>query len=188
MLKVPAAAEKAIFGLVRACIAAGGWQRRVAEGVHDALSAPAPQEQAAPPPQLGLWVVDGEGLPPRPWRIGPDDRFDCLVLGCEGVLARTCVTRQLVTEAQRTEQKSRGQGTDYPACDTRKCAQGRGIRAALEPNASVEWSGTGPGKRFQGEKRRKEKAAQDAARARQERAGLLDEVRTLDVDPDPVEE
>lgn len=181
-MRIPAAADRAIWGLVRGCLAAGGWQRRLAEAVYHALRpTPGPPAETLPG-QLVLWVVDGEGLPPRPWRVLPDDVFDCVALGCRGMAVRTCVVRQLATDAQRTGQSSRGQGTEHPSCDTRKCAQGRGIRGALDPAAAVTWQGAGPGGRFARPRRQQE---QDAARTRQERVGLLDPVRCLDVDPDP---
>lgn len=143
---------------------------------------------AAPRPQLALWVRDAEDLPERPWRVHPDDTFDCVALACKGMRAGLCVMRQQVTDAQRTQQTSRGQGTRYPACDTRKCAQGRGIREALDPDADVTFSGAGPGGRFQRERPRGERKAQRAARRELARAGLLDEVRILDITPDPVAE
>ena len=171
-----------MWALVRGCIAAGGWQRRLAETLHSALC-PGPAD-APIPGQRALWVVDSPGLPPRPWRILPETRFNCHTLGCDGMEARTCVLRQLSTDAQRTEQASRGQGTDFPSCDSRKCAQGRGIREALyDPEGAVRWRGVGPGGRFD-----VSRGGSGASRRRHEREGLLDAVRILDLDPDPVTE
>lgn len=118
-----------------------------------ALAFPEPPPTPPAIPQLVFWSVDADGLPPRPWRIEPDDVFDCVALGCKGLSARTCVARQQATDAQRTQQASRGQGTDYPLCDSRKCAQGRAIREALEPRMAARWRGVGPGGRFAGARR-----------------------------------
>jgi hypothetical protein len=184
MLKVPAASEKGFWGLLRACIASGGYLRRVAEGIADELR---PPQRQADPAQLGLWVVDGEGLPPRPWRLAPDDRIACKLLGCN-VPAATCVARQVASDAQRTRQVSRGQGTDFPTCVTERCAQGKGIREALDDRAEVAWKGHGPGGRFAvgraGRARREQETAREAARRR----GELEEVRIIDLTPDPVPE
>jgi len=152
------------------------------------LAYPEPRPDPPQRSQLALWVVDGPGLPQRPWRVHPDLAFRCEALGCDGVLVRTCVARQLATDAQRTRQSSRGQGTEYPSCDTRKCLQGRGIRAALGPSAGITWDGAWVGGRFQRERSRVDARGQDRARDRLDRAGLLDPVRTLDVDEDPTEE
>lgn len=149
------------------------------------LAFPPPLPPVAPLPQLALWVVDAEGLPPRPWRIYADDVFDCRALNCRGMVARVCVVRQQVTDMQRTEQASRGQGTDFPSCDSRKCAQGRGIREALDPRANVAWRGAGPGKRFQPSRRDVESLA--AARARKRAVGLLDRAPTIDAPSEAVE-
>jgi hypothetical protein len=191
MLKVPASAERAIWGLVRACISAGGHLRRVAEGLHDELRPASEGSPPALPGQLALWVVDGDGLPPRPWRLSPDDVFNCITLGCR-MSVRECVRRQMVTDAQRMDQggrksqwASRGQGGDFPSCDTKKCAQGRGNRQALAPAAGVEWKGAGPGGRCLPERPRAEREAQKAARMKLGRVGLLDELRVLDLSEDP---
>jgi hypothetical protein len=65
-----------------------------------------------------------------------------------------CVTRQRVTDLQRTQQASRGQGSDYPLCDSRTCSQGRAMRERLNPDAPITWQGSGPGGRFQRDKSR----------------------------------
>lgn len=182
MLKVPAPAERAIWGLVRAGIAAGGWQRRVAEAVADALR---PPEDPPLPGQRALWVVDAEGLPPRPWRLDPDDVFDCRTLGCRGLKVRECVVRQIATDVQRTTQASRGQGTIHPSCDSRKCAQGRGNREALDREADVTWRGRGPGKRW--DRGGSKGACQLAARSRLAAVGMLDSPPSLDEPPEEVE-
>ena len=143
--------------------------------------------EPAPEPvvvQLRLWIVDAEGLPPRPWRIPPDARFECKTLACRGMTVAACVARQQTTDAQRTQQRNRGQGSDFPHCDSRTCAQGRGLREALA--ADVEMRGSGPGGRFKlRSSGRTAYAAQVVARERMEREGRLDPVRMLDVDPDP---
>ena len=183
-LRLAGDAEAGFWGLVRGGLAAGGALARIAEALHDRLRPhpPAPVER----PQLSLWVIDAEGLPPRPWRLAPDARFDCLALGCRGMLATTCVARQRASEIQRTQQASRGQGTDYPGCDTRRCAQGRGIREALDPAVMRTLRGSGPGGRFKmRSQERSTVTAQLAARAKAELEGRLDHVRVLDVDPDP---
>lgn len=156
-----------------------------------------PEPRPTPPPTKralrALWVVDAEGLPPRPWRVAADATFDCIALDCRNVRASQCVARQIANEVQRTEQGSRGQGSDFPRCDTRRCAQGRGIREALDPSADLDGvRGPSRGARGFGLRRHnrpvQDARAQDAARARQERVGLLEPVRLLDVDPDPQEE
>jgi hypothetical protein len=88
--------------------------------------------------------------------------FAFLTIHCErlnvtALPACICVTRQRVTDLQRTQQASRGQGTDYPLCDTRTCAQGRSVRERLDPNAPMTWQGAGPGGRFERERSREEK-------------------------------
>jgi hypothetical protein len=80
--------------------------------------------------------------------------FRCERLSVENVAAHTCFTRQRVTDLQRTQQASRGQGTDYPLCDTRTCAQGRSVRERLDPNLPMAWQGAGPGGRFERERSR----------------------------------
>lgn len=109
----------------------------------------------------------------------------CERLDGEELPAHVCVARQVASDIQRTQQASRGQGTEFPTCDSRKCEQGRAIRKALDPRAPVSWEGAGPGGRFQRDRSRKEKAEQDVARAKLERAGLLEPVRVLDIDRDP---
>jgi hypothetical protein len=157
--------------------------RAVVRALLEQKRKPAPIAEAQP--QLALWVRDADGLPPRPWRIHPDDHFDCKVLGCKGLRARVCVARQQATDIQRTRQTSRGQGTDYPSCDTRRCAQGRGIREALDRRESVTWKGAGPGGRF--ERLAKDVAKQEAARRRLRETGLLDEAPSMDQPPAAVE-
>jgi hypothetical protein len=115
--------------------------------------------------------------------------FRCEKLAGEEVAAHVCVTRQKITDVQRTQQTSRGQGTDHPLCDSRSCAQGRRIRAALDPAGKVSWRGEGPRGRFARE-RPKEEKEQQRAKASQLRAiglGLRDEVPTLDGEPRAVE-
>ena len=188
-LRVPSAAEGGLWALIRDGVAAGGWRRRIAEAAIDALR---PQKAApALPGQRALWVVDAEGLPPRPWRVAPEDVFDCLTLGCRNVRVAQCVARQKANDIQRTEQPSRGQSSDFPGCDTRRCAQGRGIREALDSISSLNGErGPTRGSRGFGLRRRDrtDTRAQGLARERQERAGLLDVPRILDQDPDPTEE
>jgi hypothetical protein len=158
-----------------------------------ALVAPRPRPTPAAVPQLRLWVVDGDGLPERPWRVRRDTVVECLTLGStrEGkripalLPAHVCVARQLASECQRTKDTWRGEASAYPSCVTERCAQGRGIREALDPDASVKFRGAGPGGRF--ERGRKDVAKQHAAKARLRAKGLLEDVRVLDVDPDPVE-
>jgi hypothetical protein len=105
-----------------------------------------------------------------------DARFECIAL-CSVVTVGVCIARQAATDCQRTTQTSRGQGTAYPSCDSRKCAQGRHIRERFDPDARVTWRGEGPGGRFTA---RRYQADQEAARQAQKRSGLLDEVPTLD--------
>ncbi len=109
---------------------------------------------------------------------------DCATLGCP-VLAAVCVARQKASDVQRTQDSHRGEASEYPSCVSERCAQGRGVRLALDPHAEVAWRGEGFGRRTSFRSRNKQ-ALQNAARARLERAGLLEEVRTLDIDPDPV--
>jgi hypothetical protein len=65
------------------------------------------------------------------------------------VPACVCIARQAKSDIQRTQQTSRGQGTDHPSCDSRTCEQGRRIREALDPASGVTWKGAGPGGRFE---------------------------------------
>lgn len=136
-------------------------------------------------PQLALWVVDDEGLPPRPWLICGDTRFDCRALGCKNLPARICVARQAASDAQRTRDTWRGQGFDYPLCVSERCAQGRAIRAALDPTHAVRWRGAGPNGRF--DRGRSDAVEQYEARQRLAAVGLLDEVPTVDAEPAAVE-
>lgn len=110
--------------------------------------------------------------------------FRCAALDVERMQIGTCIDRQRITEAQRTEQSSRGQGTDYPHCDSLRCAQGRTLREMVDPT-DVQWRGQGPGGRFAKDRY----TGRDANRARERLrvVGLLDEVRILDLHPDPVE-
>jgi hypothetical protein len=176
MMRVPATVERVIWGLVRANIAAGGWQRRAAEAVADALRPP-PSHSDPTPGQLALWVVDADGLPPRPWRVHPHDLVGCATLHAI-VPAHVCVARQLASEVQRTNDTWRGQGSSYPSCVTERCAQGRGIREAMDPGAHVTWRGHGAGGRV--EKRRSDLPEQYRARLRLAAVGLLDETPTID--------
>jgi hypothetical protein len=75
--------------------------------------------------------------------------FRCDRLDGEDVPACVCIARQAKSDVQRTQQTSRGQGTDHPSCDSRTCEQGRRIREALDPDSSVTWKGAGPGGRFE---------------------------------------
>lgn len=144
-------------------------------------SAPPGWEPAA----LRLWVVDADGLPPRPWRVRLDDVVECATLGCD-VPAHICVTRQKASESQRTKDTWRGEASEYPCCVTERCAQGRGIREALEPQeVGAGWRREGPGKRWVS-RRRADRGVQEAARKRLKRSGLLEPERLLDVDRDPV--
>ena len=185
MVRVTGAAEAGLWGLVRGAIAAGGPLRRIAEAFHDAVRPPKREE--TPVPQLALWVTDAEGLPARPWRVYRDDIVPCAAMGCP-VPAHVCVARQHASELQRTRDSWRGQCPEYPSCVTERCAQGRGVRNALDPNASVAWKGTGPLGRVPGTMPHRKRRAQEAARDRLEREGMLDPVRTLDVDADPTDE
>lgn len=74
--------------------------------------------------------------------------FRCETLAVDNLPVHVCVTRQRVTDLQRTQQASRGQGTDYPHCDSRTCAQGRAFREQLSPRVAMGWKGAGPGGRF----------------------------------------
>lgn len=129
-----------------------------------AIVFPEPQPPPQELPQLALWTIDADGLPPRPWRIQADDLFRCRTLGCD-VDARRCVMRQLVSEVQRTKDGWRGQASEYPSCVTEGCAQGRGVREALDPHAGVAFRGVGPGGRFQAERRRCPPSKQTASAA-----------------------
>jgi hypothetical protein len=138
-----------------------------------------------PPGALCLWVVDADGLPPRPWRVYRDTVILCRALKA-AVPAHCCVARQQASDMQRTRDTWRGEASAYPHCVTERCAQGRGIREALDPHASVTWRGAGPGGRI--DRLRGGQAAQEAARKRMRLEGLLDEERILDVTPDPADE
>jgi hypothetical protein len=183
MMRIPAPAERLVWGLVRACLASGGWQARAAEALADVIK---PPPLAAPPQstQSTLWVVDADGLPPRPWRVEPLDTVSCVALHCE-VAAHVCVARQIASDVQRTRQSSRGQGFDYPSCVTERCAQGRGIRAALSPDAQSAWHGEGRGGRLA--PRRSDLSQQHTARQRLAAVGLLDLTPSVDEPPAEVE-
>jgi hypothetical protein len=129
-------------------------------------------------PQLALWVVDDEGLPPRPWRIYADNVVCCRTLQCT-LRASQCVARQLASDIQKTKDTWRGEASSYPHCVTERCAQGRGVREALDPTAKVAWRGAGPGGRFEPGKRGAEAVAR--ARSRLKAVGLLDDVPTCDL-------
>jgi hypothetical protein len=114
--------------------------------------------------------------------------FKCKALGVEGMPGHICVTRQRVTDLQRTQQTSRGQGTEYPHCDSRTCEQGRRIRDALDPLHLARWRGVGFGGRFARDKLSHDCKAQLAAARRLRAVGLEDEVPTIDAEPGSVEE
>jgi hypothetical protein len=183
-LRLDSEAESAVWRLVRAAVQVGGWQGRIADALVEKLRPKKPT--ATPEPiALSLWVLDAPDLPPRPWRVGADYEFRCLTLGCD-VRAKTCVIRQLASAQQRTRDTWRGQGTDYPHCVTEDCAQGRGIREALDPETKLAWRGAGLHGRF-GQRRTSDVAAQQDAKRRLRVVGALDDISTLDVDPGPVE-
>lgn len=83
--------------------------------------------------------------------------------------------RQSACERQRTQQTSRGQGTEFPSCDG--CPQGAEV---AREHGSVEWRGQGPGGRFD---RRTLRWRQLLAARRLRQEGLLDEVPTCDAEP-----
>ncbi len=147
MLKVSATGEQAVRACIRACRNTGGYLARLGDAAFQALSGSAANPAfGSGSAQLVLWAIDGEGLPPRPWRIGPDFSFRCAALRCP-ITAGECVERQKVTDAQRPSGDARSssgrrcQVSDFPSCDTLRCAQGRGIREALDPSADVAWQG-----------------------------------------------
>lgn len=86
---------------------------------------------------------------PSPQLLFSFTTFRCDRLAVENIAAHICVTRQRVTDLQRTTQGSRGQGTEYPLCDSRTCTQGRAVREQVSPNATMSWQGAGPGGRFE---------------------------------------
>ncbi len=106
--------------------------------------------------------------------------FRCARLNADDVPVHTCVTRQVVTDLQRSRQVSRGQGSDYPSCDSRSCDQGRSIRGRLDPSTPIAWQGAGPGGRFERERSRGLFAVQEAARTKLDRVGLLAQASTVD--------
>jgi hypothetical protein len=114
--------------------------------------------------------------------------FRCERLGVESMSAHVCVTRQKVTDLQRTKQTSRGQSSDYPRCDSRSCEVGRRIRERLDAHARETWTGAGFGGRFARGRENADASKQEAARRRQEAEGRLDAPRILDIDPDPADE
>lgn len=146
----------------------------VLRGIAFPEQAPEPERRS----QLALWVVDDEGLPPRPWLICGNTPIDCRTLGCKSLLARVCVARQAASDAQRTRDTWRGQGFDYPHCVTEKCAQGRAIRNALDPTHVMRWRGAGANLRF--DKGRRDAVQQYEAKVRMQWAGLLEDVRSMD--------
>lgn len=93
-----------------------------------------------------------------PLRVVPDPprqlllaflTFRCEKLSVDNLPVHICVTRQRVTDLQRTQQASRGQGTDYPLCDSKTCTQGRTLRERVSPRTEMAWQGAGPGGRFE---------------------------------------
>jgi len=176
-----ASAEQAVWALARAGIAAGGWQRRVAEALVDELTSP--PEPAEPSPQLALWI-ERPGLPTIPWRIPADYQVACTSLHCT-LPAVECVRRQLATEVQRPAHEHhgktdtrRGVVSDYPMCDSTKCQQGAAIRAGLDPSIDVRWIGVGPHGRFA--RSRADVHRQIAAGRRLAAVGLLHVLPTVD--------
>jgi hypothetical protein len=149
----------------------------LARSVLEALRLPPPPRRRGLLGLLALWVRDAEGLPERPWRVQPHDPVSCVTLDCT-VPAHVCVARQLASDAQRTRDTWRGQGSEYPSCVTARCAQGRGIREALEPGAKVAWRGEGPGGRLS--RLRSDLPEQHAARTRLAVVGLTEAVSTVD--------
>lgn len=161
-------------------------RRAIAQGPAAVRSLAWPEPHATPTEtvQRGLWIVDADGLPPRPWLICGNSEVRCATLGCT-VMARVCVARQAASDSQRTRDTWRGQGFDYPNCVTERCAQGRAVRDALDPTRLMRWRGAGPGGRF--DRGRKDAPQQYEARVRLERVGLLDAVPTVDAEPVAVE-
>jgi hypothetical protein len=140
---------------------------------------PEPTPTPRQAPQLTLWIIDGEGLPPRPWRIQPHEVINCVTL--HGTIpACRCVARQLASDVQRpTKDTWRGKASDYPHCVTSLCAQGRGVREALDPGSHVTWRGAGPGGRF--DSGRRYTISMAMAKAKQEAQGMLEDVPTCDM-------
>lgn len=136
--------------------------------------------------QLSMWLIDADGLPERPWRLDPSEKFTCTKLNCKNLTVGTCVLRQQISDVQRNRAASyRGQGSQYPHCVTEHCEQGRGIRLALGNGIRIPWAGAGAGQRFE---KMRSVIEQSDARKRLARVGLLEKVRTLDVDEDPHDE
>lgn len=172
--------EAAIRACVRACRNAGGYLARLGDAAFQAIERTATSPAFAPcSPQLVLWALDAEALPLRPWRVGANFRFRCVALGCH-VTAQECVRRQATTDAQRTKQVSRGRGAKYASCDSMTCAQGRGVRGALDPHVSVAAENWRRAEHY--------RPGELAAKGRLRATGGLDEVPILDVDAGPVEE
>lgn len=191
MLKATGDIETGLRGLIRGAIAAAHHVphlARLALSVLDGLHPP--PLPVAPPtedPQLALWVVDAEGVPPRPWRLPVDAVIRCHRLGGCTIPAVQCVARQVASQVQQTQQSSRGKASDFPLCTTEGCAQGRGVRAALDPAANVEPDENAKKGGYHRVRLRSPAArrAQRKAAMKQDRVGLLDEVHILDVHADP---
>lgn len=116
--------------------------------------------------------------------LAPGDPIACSTLHAV-VAARVCLARQCVSDAQhRSTQRWRGEGLSFPTCVSERCAAGRRVREALDPERTATWRGEGPGGRFEPSRRSGEKTAQLAARAKLLAEGMLDEVPTVDADSD----
>jgi hypothetical protein len=176
---VPAAAESALWALVRLGIRRGGPDQRIAEAAADVLRPP-PPPLAHGSAQRVFWGVDADGLPVRPWRVDPADIVQCVALHGD-VPAHICVARQVASDAQRTTDLERGQASDYPHCVTARCAQGRGIREALDPTCRPTWRGAGPNGRF--DRGRHDAPEQREAYQRKAAVGLVDAVPSIDEEP-----
>lgn len=178
MRRLGAAAERAVWALVRACVHAGGSLRSIAEGLIDEIGAtPAPPV----PGQVFLWSEPPDAEP-IPWHIPEDYVFRCVTLSCDQVPAKECVRRQAASRHQRNRSNpEKGQASDCPSC-TAKCIQGAAIRESYErSNAHVKWKGCGPNGRF--ERPRADLTEQYAARQRQAAVGLLEPESTVDSEP-----
>lgn len=108
--------------------------------------------------------------------VHPGHRVECEPLRCV-LTAAECVRRQVKTDAQRTQEANRGQGTDHPSCDTRKCEQGQSLRERLDSPEAVVWRGKGPGGRFD---RIGQRGNQERTKERMRREGLLSDIPTVD--------
>jgi hypothetical protein len=123
-------------------------------------------------------IVVGPHAPAPAGELTPGSPIRCAALHAT-VPARCCLLRQQVARVQVTRDRHRGTSPDFPSC--LRCAQGAALSAAI--GTDDVWRGCGAGGRSQQIRTRRDRDAQERARERLERRGLLALVPSVDEPP-----